>query len=115
MTAPARETLRVIYAEVLGLARVDVHEGFFDAGGDSVLAVQVVARAREAGLALSVRDVFDHQTVAALAAVAREMTADAPADAVPLVAVSADQLAEFEDDEVDGVNDGDETGWETVK
>lgn len=111
MTAPARETLRVIYAEVLGLARVDVHEGFFDAGGDSVLAVQVVARAREAGLALSVRDVFDHQTVAALAAVARAVTAEA----TPLVALSADQLAEFEDDEVDGVNDGDETGWETVK
>ena len=120
MTAPGllgtrQETLRAIYADVLGAPEVGVDDGFFDVGGDSVLAVQVVARARETGLALSVRDVFDHQTVAALAAVAREVPAEVPAPLAPLVALDADQLAEFEDDEnpdVAGAAPA-ETGWET--
>lgn len=121
MTAPGllcarQETLRAIYADVLGCPGMGADDGFFDAGGDSVLAVQVVARAREAGLALSVRDVFDHQTVAALAAVAREAPDGAPEPLAPLVALSADQLAEFEDDDenpdVAGAAAA-ETGWET--
>ena len=127
MTAPGllgtrQETLRAIYADVLGVPEVGADDGFFDAGGDSVLAVQVVARAREAGLALSVRDVFDHQTVAALAAVAREVPAEAPAPLAPLVALDAGQLAEFEDDEDEDEDDENPdaagaapaaTGWET--
>jgi amino acid adenylation domain-containing protein len=57
-----------IWAEVLGRARVGVEDNFFELGGDSILSIQVVSRARRAGLGLMPRDVFRHQTVASLAA-----------------------------------------------
>ncbi|WP_313888680.1 non-ribosomal peptide synthetase [Mycolicibacterium sp. CBMA 226] len=63
------KTLAAIYAEVLGLERVGADEPFFDLGGDSILAMQVVARARAAGLICRPRDVFVEQTVAGLARV----------------------------------------------
>jgi amino acid adenylation domain-containing protein len=59
-------TLCEIFAEVLELDELGPDDGFFDVGGDSVLAVQVVKTARSAGLVLSVRDIFDRQTVAEL-------------------------------------------------
>ena len=71
--APAsavEEILAGIYAQVLGLERVGVDESFFELGGDSLSAIQVVARARAAGLVCRPRDVFVEQTVAGLARVA---------------------------------------------
>jgi amino acid adenylation domain-containing protein/non-ribosomal peptide synthase protein (TIGR01720 family) len=59
--------LAEIWAEVLCVARVGVEDNFFELGGDSILSIQVVAKARAAGLALTSRDIFLHQTVAALA------------------------------------------------
>ena len=67
--AATEATLCRILAEVLKVDLVHPQDGFFEVGGDSVLAVAVVARAREAGLVLGVRDLFDHQTAQALAAV----------------------------------------------
>ncbi|MEE2852220.1 MAG: amino acid adenylation domain-containing protein, partial [Actinomycetota bacterium] len=64
------EILADIYAEVLGLERVGVDDSFFELGGDSILSMQVVARARAAGLLCRPRDVFVEQTVARLALVA---------------------------------------------
>ncbi|MFJ8630152.1 non-ribosomal peptide synthase/polyketide synthase [Streptomyces sp. NPDC093568] len=61
-----------LFAEVLGLAEVGVDDGFFDLGGDSIMSIQLVSRARRAGLELSVRDVFEQRTVAALAEVVTE-------------------------------------------
>ncbi|MFE7469452.1 condensation domain-containing protein, partial [Streptomyces sp. NPDC057499] len=58
-----------VWGEVLGLQDVGVHDNFFDLGGDSIISLQVVSRARSAGLTLSSRDVFQHPTIAALAAV----------------------------------------------
>jgi amino acid adenylation domain-containing protein/non-ribosomal peptide synthase protein (TIGR01720 family) len=66
----AEEILAGIYAEVLGLERVGVDDSFFELGGDSILSMQVVARARLAGLLCRPRDVFVEQTVARLASVA---------------------------------------------
>jgi glycopeptidolipid biosynthesis protein len=63
------EILAGIYAEVLGLERVGVDESFFELGGDSILSMQVVARARAAGLVCRPRDIFAEQTVARLAGV----------------------------------------------
>ncbi|MBO1420083.1 condensation domain-containing protein, partial [Streptomyces sp. FH025] len=54
--------------ELLGVGEVGVDDDFFLLGGDSILSIQVVSRARAAGLALSPRDLFRHPTVAALAA-----------------------------------------------
>ncbi len=65
------EILAGIYAEVLGLQRVGVDDSFFGLGGDSILSMQVVARARAAGLLVRPRDVFLEQTVAGLARAAR--------------------------------------------
>ncbi|WP_420891201.1 amino acid adenylation domain-containing protein [Mycobacterium riyadhense] len=67
---PVEETLADIYAQVLGLDRVGVDDSFFDLGGDSILAIQVVARARAAGVVCRPRDLFTEQTVAGLARVA---------------------------------------------
>ena len=70
--APAdavEEILAGIYAQVLGLERVGVDESFFELGGDSILSMQVVARARAAGLVFRPRDIFVEQTVARLAGV----------------------------------------------
>lgn len=74
---PTEATLARVFAEVLGVATVGVRDNFFTLGGDSILVIQVVSLARQAGLSLTSRDVFQHQTVAALATVA---TASAPAD-----------------------------------
>uniref|UniRef100_UPI0012E95FCB non-ribosomal peptide synthetase n=1 Tax=Mycobacterium sp. Marseille-P9652 TaxID=2654950 RepID=UPI0012E95FCB len=70
-TGSAEEALAGIYAHVLGLDRVGVDESFFDLGGDSILTMQVVARARAAGLLVRPRDIFVEQTVARLAKVTR--------------------------------------------
>ena len=71
--APAdavEELLAGIYAQVLGLERVGVDDSFFELGGDSILSMQVVARARAAGVMCRPRDIFVEQTVARLARVA---------------------------------------------
>ncbi|MEU2060470.1 non-ribosomal peptide synthase/polyketide synthase [Streptomyces sp. NPDC013455] len=64
---PTERALAAIWAEVLRAERVGVDDNFFELGGDSILSIQVVARARQEGLPLTSRDVYRHQTVAALA------------------------------------------------
>jgi non-ribosomal peptide synthase protein (TIGR01720 family) len=59
-----------IWSDVLGVPQVGVHDNFFTLGGDSILSIQMVSRARQAGLRLTTRDVFEHQTIAELAPVA---------------------------------------------
>ena len=60
--------------EVLGLPRVGIDDNFFELGGDSIVSIQLVSRARRAGLLITPRAVFQHQTVAALAAAAGAVT-----------------------------------------
>ncbi len=70
---PVEEILAGIWAGVLGMdedSRVGVHDNFFDLGGHSVLAIQIVARARQAGLGLTPMQIFQHPTIAGLATVA---------------------------------------------
>ena len=67
---PAEEVLAGIWCEVLGLELVGVHDNYFELGGDSILSIQIVARANAAGLGLTPRLLFQHQTVAGLASVA---------------------------------------------
>jgi len=64
----AEETLCGIWAGLLGRERVGARDNFFELGGDSILSIQVVSRARAAGLDLSVRMLFEHQTPERLAA-----------------------------------------------
>jgi len=64
---PAERVLAGVWAEVLGLERVGVLDNFFELGGDSILSMQVVSRARQAGLKLTPKDLFLHQTIRKLA------------------------------------------------
>ncbi|NTY62682.1 amino acid adenylation domain-containing protein [Mycolicibacterium sphagni] len=95
-TAPTdavEEILAGIYAQVLGLDKVGVDESFFELGGDSILSMQVVARARAAGVLCRPRDIFVEQTVARLAAVATVADGDTdgsdsgvgPVSATPII------------------------------
>ncbi|WP_176735225.1 non-ribosomal peptide synthetase [Streptomyces sp. EN27] len=61
------ERLCALFAEVLGLAEVGVDDDFFELGGDSILSIQLVGKARRMGLGLTVRDVFEDRTPGALA------------------------------------------------
>nr|WP_148905253.1 condensation domain-containing protein [Streptomyces parvus] len=66
----AEHILAEVWAEVLGVERVGVHDNFFELGGDSILSIQVVARARTRGVGITPKLVFDHPSVADLATVA---------------------------------------------
>src|SRR5262249_33158351 len=68
--SPQEELLCALFAEVLGLERVGIDDNFFALGGDSIVSIQLVSRARKAGLVLTPRAVFEHQTGAGLGGVA---------------------------------------------
>ncbi|KOG85346.1 hypothetical protein ADK38_37195, partial [Streptomyces varsoviensis] len=59
---PAEETLCALFAEVLGLERVGVEDSFFALGGDSIMSLQLVARARRSNVVLTPAQVFDEKT-----------------------------------------------------
>jgi len=64
---PLEERIVAVWSHVLGLEQVGVLDSFFDLGGDSIRAVTLVGALRATGLDVTVRDVFAHRTVAALA------------------------------------------------
>ncbi|MEU4266146.1 amino acid adenylation domain-containing protein [Streptomyces argenteolus] len=100
---PQEQTLARLFAEVLGLPRAGAEDDFFRQGGDSIVSIQLVSRARAEGLVFTPQDVFAHRTVRALAAMAEPAPAG---DATPSGAdaasewdmdlVSQDELDEFE-------------------
>jgi amino acid adenylation domain-containing protein/non-ribosomal peptide synthase protein (TIGR01720 family) len=70
--APRNEketNLATVWAEVLRIDQVGIYDNFFSLGGDSILSIQMASRARQLGLNLSPRQIFQHQTVAELALV----------------------------------------------
>ncbi|MEP6915793.1 MAG: SDR family NAD(P)-dependent oxidoreductase [Acidobacteriota bacterium] len=69
-STPVERILAGVWQELLGIDRVGVHDNFFALGGDSVVGIQVVARASAAGVRLTTRQAFAHQTIAELAEVA---------------------------------------------
>ncbi|SCD99386.1 pristinamycin I synthase-2, partial [Streptomyces sp. OspMP-M43] len=80
----AREHLLLaLFAELLHAPAIGVHDGFFDSGGDSIIAIQLVSRAYEAGLHITVNDLFREPTVAGLATRAEAAAPPAPAAAGP--------------------------------
>jgi amino acid adenylation domain-containing protein len=87
--------LAEVWCEVLRRHPVGVHDNFFDLGGDSILAIQVVARCRRHGLALEPRQLFRHPTVAALALVAAPTPAEPAEPAAPAPPATATAAADF--------------------
>jgi mycobactin peptide synthetase MbtE len=65
---PTEETLAAMLVALLGVTEVGRYDDFFTLGGDSILAVQLAARARDAGVAMTARMVFEHPGLADLAA-----------------------------------------------
>ncbi|WP_280391136.1 non-ribosomal peptide synthetase [Nocardia wallacei] len=76
-------TLAGVFAEVLGRDTVGVDESFFALGGDSIMSILLVSRARSRGIAVTAQQVYEHRTVARLAAVAAVADGDAPRLAEP--------------------------------
>jgi amino acid adenylation domain-containing protein/non-ribosomal peptide synthase protein (TIGR01720 family)/FkbM family methyltransferase len=66
------KALAKIWAGALGLDRVGINDNFFKLGGDSIISIQIVVKANQAGIRLTPRQFFQHQTIAELAAVANE-------------------------------------------
>ncbi|HEY0605532.1 MAG TPA: condensation domain-containing protein, partial [Herpetosiphonaceae bacterium] len=62
------QRLAEIWAQVLGVEQVGVQDNFFDLGGDSLLAIRVVAKAGQAGLSITTKQLFQNQTIAELVA-----------------------------------------------
>jgi amino acid adenylation domain-containing protein len=95
------QALAAAWAEVLGVDQVGVHDNFFELGGDSILSIRLVARAARAGLRVTPRQLFQHQSVAGLATVAERIAPEngGAADEVPppAVAVPGVAVADVED------------------
>ncbi|MGW4071887.1 condensation domain-containing protein, partial [Nocardia grenadensis] len=73
---PVEQTIAEVFAEVLGVDQVGVDDSFFALGGDSIVSIQLVSRAKARGVVFSPRHVFEQRTVAGLAAVAESADAD---------------------------------------
>ncbi|MEH2366202.1 amino acid adenylation domain-containing protein [Nostoc sp.] len=67
---PTEERLAAIWSEILRLKQVGIHDNFFELGGDSILSIQVISRANQAGIQIAPKQLFKYQTIAELAAVA---------------------------------------------
>ncbi|MFE2042882.1 amino acid adenylation domain-containing protein [Streptomyces sp. NPDC059477] len=93
---PAERLICALFADVLGRERVGVDDSFFELGGDSIMSMQLAARGTRKGVRFRAQDVFEHETPAALAAVAvLEAGARPTAPDVPLLVLTADESAEL--------------------
>ncbi|WP_055529415.1 non-ribosomal peptide synthetase, partial [Streptomyces alboniger] len=103
---PTERTLAAIWAEVLRERRIGVDDNFFELGGDSILSIQVVARARQEGLPLTSRDLYQHQTVAALAHCADAAAGPREAAPAPEAPTGPAPLTPIQDWLFDAVGEG---------
>ena len=81
------ERLAAIWAQLLRRERIGRHENFFELGGDSIMGLQIVARARQVGLLLTARKIFEQQTIAQLASCALALDDAQPDDGNALAAI----------------------------
>src|SRR6185437_1717743 len=91
-STPAQEILAAIWADILGLDQVGIHDDFFELGGHSLLAVQIISRIRDRlGVDLPLRTIFEERTMGGIAGQVETLSrADAVpppgrADAVPVI------------------------------
>ncbi|MDO3638700.1 phosphopantetheine-binding protein, partial [Mycolicibacterium arseniciresistens] len=94
------KALASIMAEVLGADEIQRGDDYFALGGDSILAVQLAARARDAGLGLTARMVFEfpavHELAAAVDAAGESVEGgDVHHEAMSASGLSADELADL--------------------
>ncbi len=63
------KALAQIWSQILGIEQVGIHDNFFTLGGDSILSIQAITKANQVGLRLTPKQIFEHQTIAQLAAI----------------------------------------------
>lgn len=77
-----------IWRAVLGTVAISIHDDFFEIGGDSILSMQVISRARSTGITLTPQEFADHPTIAELVKLGKEPTSPPnsgqPLDAQPV-------------------------------
>ncbi|BBL70958.1 hypothetical protein MoryE10_15640 [Methylogaea oryzae] len=95
---PAETLLAEVWAEALKLERVGIDDNFFDLGGDSILSIQVVSKAAQRGLAFGLTELFQHQSVRQLAAVARTAQLEIAPAYQPYSLLSPEQRARLPED-----------------
>ncbi len=66
---PVEKILAEIWKDVLKIDKIDIRDNFFELGGDSILSIQVIARAKNAGINLTPMQIFQYQTIEKIAAV----------------------------------------------
>ncbi|HEX7182946.1 MAG TPA: amino acid adenylation domain-containing protein [Thermoanaerobaculia bacterium] len=102
--APRDEVEQVLadaWSAVLGVERIGVHDNFFSLGGDSIRSIGALAQIREKGLDLSLQQLFQHPTIAELAAQVRPAPRDedsAAGPAAPFSLISAADRARLPED-----------------
>ncbi|MEH1827041.1 MAG: amino acid adenylation domain-containing protein [Nostoc sp.] len=67
---PIEEKLTQIWEQVLRVEQIGIHDNYFELGGDSILSIQIISRAKVAGIELTIKQLFANQTIAQLATVA---------------------------------------------
>ncbi|HEY0735637.1 MAG TPA: amino acid adenylation domain-containing protein [Herpetosiphonaceae bacterium] len=81
---PVEQQLAAIWAEILGLERVSIHDRFFELGGDSIRSIQVITKANHAGIPIAPKHLFSHPTIAQLAELVGDLPDAAAAAPLPL-------------------------------
>jgi len=75
---PSTESEKIladIWCQVLGREQVGVHDNFFTIGGDSILSLQVLSRAKKQGIKFKPKQFFDGKTIAGILALIEVSTA----------------------------------------
>lgn len=71
---PIESSLLEIWKDILLVKEIGVNDNFFELGGDSISSIQIVTRARNKGIYVTAKDIFQNQTISRLAKVAKEKT-----------------------------------------
>ncbi|MFW6357632.1 MAG: amino acid adenylation domain-containing protein [Chroococcales cyanobacterium] len=102
--------LAKIWAELLGVERVGMNDNFFELGGDSILSLQVTAKANQAGLSLTSKQLFQYQTIAELATVVTatkniDVEQELPDVSIPLASLNSSVINSLvtEDSQVEDI------------
>ena len=70
-TTQIEQELCAIWSEVLRIEKIGIHDNFFRIGGDSIISIQIVAKARQKNIFFAVKDIFNSPTIGGLSLVAK--------------------------------------------
>jgi len=68
-TTPVEERLVNIWKQVLSIDKIGINDNFFELGGDSILSIQIISKANQRGLRITLKQIFQYQTIAELSKV----------------------------------------------